>query len=58
VAVGEGVVDVRGIMAALAEVGYDGVWSVECDTLAQARASHPVLQRWLQNLNSPEFHAP
>lgn len=58
VAVGDGVVDVRGVMAALTETGYDGVWSVECDTLAQAQASHPVLQRWLQDLNHPEFQAP
>ena len=47
VAVGEGVVDVRGVLAVLAAAGYDGVLSVECDTLAQARASYPVLQRWI-----------
>jgi len=55
VAVGEGVVDVRGVLAVLAETGYGGVYSVECDTLAQAQASHPVLQQWLQNLHRPEF---
>jgi sugar phosphate isomerase/epimerase len=47
VAVGDGVVDVRGVLAALAGAGYSGVLSVECDTLAQARASGPVLQRWI-----------
>jgi len=48
VTVGDGVVDVRGVLAALAEAGYDGVLSVECDTLAQAQASCLVLQRWIR----------
>jgi sugar phosphate isomerase/epimerase len=48
VTVGDGVVDLRGVLAALAEAGYDGVLSVECDTLAQAQASCPVLQRWIK----------
>ena len=53
VAIGDGVVDVGGVLAVLAQAGYDGVLSVECDTLAQARASYPVLQRWIQQLISP-----
>ena len=48
VAVGDGVVDVRGVLAVLWEAGYHGVLSVECDTLAQARTSYPVLQHWIQ----------
>jgi sugar phosphate isomerase/epimerase len=43
VAVGEGVVDVAGIVATLASAGYAGVLSVECGTFAQASASRPVL---------------
>jgi len=54
VAVGAGVVDVRGVLAVLAEAGYKGVLSVECDTLEQARTSHPVLQRWIQELSRPQ----
>ncbi len=54
VAIGDGVVDVRGVLAVLAEAGYDGVVSVECDTLAQARASCPVLRRWIQELTRPQ----
>lgn len=49
VAVGDGVVDVRGIVTVLREAGYTGVLSVECDTLEQARASRPVLERWIQS---------
>lgn len=58
VAVGDGVVDVRGIMKALAEAGYVGVWSVECDTLAQAQASRPVLLRWMQECKQPDYQRP
>lgn len=54
VAVGDGVIDVRGVLVVLAEAGYDGVVSVECDTLMQAEASHPVLRRWIQELTRPE----
>lgn len=50
VAVGEGVVDLRGVLAVLARSGYGGVVSVECDTETQARASRPVLQGWLDEL--------
>jgi len=50
VAMGDGVVDIRGVLAVLAQAGYAGVVSVECDTVAQARASRPVLQRWLDGL--------
>jgi sugar phosphate isomerase/epimerase len=45
VAVGEGVVDLRGIIGVLREAGYGGVLSVECDTLAQAQASRPALEK-------------
>lgn len=54
-AVGDGVVDVRGVLGVLAEASDAGVFSVECDTLAQAQASGPVLRHWLQNLNRSEF---
>jgi sugar phosphate isomerase/epimerase len=39
VAAGDGVVDLPGIVAVLAESGYDGTLSVECDTLVQAEKS-------------------
>jgi inosose dehydratase len=39
VAAGEGVIDIPGIVGVLAEAGYTGVLSVECDTLSQARRS-------------------
>ena len=45
VAVGEGVVDLAGVVAALAKAGYAGVLSIECDTAPQARASLPALNR-------------
>jgi sugar phosphate isomerase/epimerase len=54
VAVGDGVVDLWGVLVVLAETGYHGVVSVECDTLAQARASYPVLQGWIQKLTHPQ----
>jgi sugar phosphate isomerase/epimerase len=44
------------VLAVLAEAGYDGVLSVECDTLAQARTSHPVLQSWIKELSRPPPH--
>ena len=56
VAVGDGLVDVRGVLGVLAEAGYQGVLSVECDTLAQARTSHPVLQCWIKELSRPRTH--
>jgi len=39
VAAGEGRVDLKGIVGVLKDAGYDGVLSVECDTLEQARRS-------------------
>ena len=49
VAVGDGVVDIPGVVAVLAEAGYEGILSVECDTLKQAQASYPLLERYIQN---------
>ncbi len=46
VAAGEGEIDLPGVVAVLSEAGYDGVLSVECDTLEQARRSLTYL-RWL-----------
>ncbi len=43
VAVGQGVVNLAGVLAALATAGYPGVLSVECDTACQAQASLPAL---------------
>lgn len=57
VAVGKGEVNLRGVLTVLAEAGYDGVLSVECDTLAQAQASLPALCALIQNARparSPE----
>ncbi|HUW60931.1 MAG TPA: sugar phosphate isomerase/epimerase [Candidatus Bathyarchaeia archaeon] len=45
VAAGQGVIDLPGIVEALRSAGFDGVLSVECDTLAQARSSLPYLER-------------
>ena len=45
VAAGQGVIDLPGIVATLRSVGFDGVLSVECDTLEQARQSRPYLER-------------
>ena len=47
VAAGDGVVDLPGIVGVLAESGYQGVVSVECDTRAQAEKSLFYLQRLL-----------
>jgi sugar phosphate isomerase/epimerase len=45
VAAGDGVVDLPGVVGVLAAVGYQGVLSMECDTLDQARRSLPYLRR-------------
>jgi len=47
VAAGDGVVDLPGIVGVLADSGYHGVLSVECDTLAQAGKSLCYLQHLL-----------
>jgi sugar phosphate isomerase/epimerase len=44
VAAGDGVVDLPGIVEVLHTAGFDGVTSVECDTLDQARRSLPYMQ--------------
>lgn len=44
VAAGDGVIDLPGIVGVLAEAGYDGVLSVECDTLDQVARSRVYLQ--------------
>jgi sugar phosphate isomerase/epimerase len=49
VTVGEGVVDMPAIVTTLANAGFDGVLSVECDTWEQARAS----RRFLESLLHP-----
>lgn len=48
VAVGDGVIDMAGIVSALASAGYDGVISVECDTLAEAEKSLARLEELFQ----------
>ena len=45
VAAGDGVVDLPGVVDVLAEAGYQGVLSVECDTLEQARRSLPYMKQ-------------
>jgi len=45
VAAGEGVLDLPGIVGVLAEAGYTGVLSVECDTLSQAQRSLTYVER-------------
>jgi sugar phosphate isomerase/epimerase len=47
VAAGDGVIDLAGIVATLAEAGYEGVLSIECDTLEQARKSLAHMKRLL-----------
>lgn len=44
VAAGDGEIDLLGIVEVLGNVGYDGVLSVECDTLDQARRSLAYLR--------------
>jgi sugar phosphate isomerase/epimerase len=44
VAVGDGVIDFAGIIAALAAAGFHGTLGVECDTLDQAARSLPRLR--------------
>ena len=44
VAAGQGVIDLPGIVETLRAAGFDGVLSVECDTLAQAQSSLPYLE--------------
>lgn len=51
VAAGDGMIDLPSIVGVLAEVGYQGVVSIECDTLQQAKKSLPhinrlILQHW------------
>jgi sugar phosphate isomerase/epimerase len=48
VAAGDGVIDVQAIVSLLAQVGYRGALSVECDTLEQARQSRPYLETLMQ----------
>lgn len=43
VGIGEGVIDFDGIISVLADAGYEGVVSMECDTFAQAQESLPRL---------------
>ncbi len=50
VAAGEGVVDLPGIIGVLHSSGYNGVLSVECDTLEQAYSSF----RYLNQLIDPD----
>jgi sugar phosphate isomerase/epimerase len=47
-AVGEGMVDLPGVVAVLAKAGYAGVLSVKCDTAPQAKASLPTLNRLIR----------
>ncbi len=44
VTVGEGVIDVPGVIAALGAGGFRGVYSIECDTWEQAESSRLYLQ--------------
>ena len=47
VAAGDGVIDLAGITNVLAGAGYNGVLSIECDTLEQARRSLAHMKRLL-----------
>jgi sugar phosphate isomerase/epimerase len=49
VAIGGGVVDLRGVVSALATAGYQGVLSVECGTLTQAKASLPTVRELVRD---------
>ena len=53
VAAGDGVVDLKGIVGVLAEVVYDGVLSIECDSLEQARKSLPYMNRVFNETENP-----
>jgi len=65
VAVGEGIVDLGGVVTVLGHAGFDGVLSVECGTLKQAEASRPALEAMIAEArkhsrtnHSPEAHEP
>ena len=45
VAAGDGVIDLTGVVKVLAEAGYGGVLSVECDTVEQARKSRLFMEK-------------
>jgi sugar phosphate isomerase/epimerase len=49
VAAGDGVVDLAGVLAVLADGGYEGVLSIECDNLEQAIRSRQFLQNLIDN---------
>jgi sugar phosphate isomerase/epimerase len=52
VAAGDGEIDLPGIVRVLHDAGYQGVLSVECDTLAQARRSLDYLNRLFSAVQS------
>jgi len=54
VAAGDGLVDLPGIVDVLAEVGFQGVLSVECDTAEQAQKSLDYLTRLLAGSEKSE----
>lgn len=52
VAAGDGVIDLPGVVGVLAEAGYEGVLSIECDTLAQGGKSLPYMLQIVSSLES------
>jgi len=58
VAAGDGVIDLAGIVGALAEVAYEGVFSIECDTMEQARKSLPHMNQLLRNAREERACSP
>ncbi len=56
VAAGTGVIDLAGIVEVLRSANYDGVISVECDTLQQAKRSLAYLKNLLRNSRTESLH--
>ena len=48
VAAGDGLIDLPGVVGVLARAGYEGVLSIECDTLEQGRNSLPYMTGLLE----------
>jgi len=54
VAAGDGVIGLPGIVAVMAEIGYQGVFSIECDTLEQATRSLTYMNRLITGASTSQ----
>jgi len=58
VAMGQGQVDMVGILDTLYGAGYGGVVSIECDTLEQAKTSRTFFEQWRQRIGGDTTATP